>query len=178
VTNISLGVGPAKLQVPITWARIRAVFKRRQPADQLAVLLKTSSLTIPRPDEGEIAIYLWVINFGSRLRADRLTVDNWSWLSYQMPALPWVARGLPGDLPRRSLTTLYLSCQLNAAAIRRIAEASPPEIWRLLGGGLALHVSGSLHIVKSSAAARFALDDQRPSISAHWLSPAAPPTSA
>jgi hypothetical protein len=141
------------------------------------VLLKTSSLTIPRPDEGEIAIYLWLINFGSRLRADRVTVDNWSWLSYQMPALPWVARGLPSDLAKRSLTTLYISCQLNSAAIRRIREASPPEPWRLLGGGLALQVSGSLHIASPSAAAHFSLDDQRPSISAHWLTSSARPHS-
>jgi len=175
VTNVCIGVGPARLQVPFPWARIKTLFTRRKPADLVAVLLKTSSLTIPRSDEGEIALYLWIVNFALRsLHAERLTVESWSWLSYMMPALAWIPRGLPGQLRKRSLTTLYVSCQLNAAAIRRIREASPPEASRLLGGGLALQLSGTLHLTGAKTAAHFQLEDQRPSISAYWLTAARP----
>lgn len=146
MVDLTLGVEPIKLNVPLPpWHRIRNALRREDPLTRIHVAPNVARLFVDRPDEGSAEVSLWLANFSKRtLVPDRFELDSWSWLSHVLPDLPVVVRGLAIPVPARSMASLQLAVQLNAAAIRRIVEASPARAGQAIGVNWGFHLDGTL----------------------------------
>lgn len=174
MTNVSFRSGPATVSMPVpNWKRLRNMFRRRDRSEYIRVLPKFCGINVLAPDEGEIELYVWVVNFFKReLVPDGFAITYWSYLTMGMPELPWLARGLNAPIPPRSVGSLYSRSQLNSTGIKRLVDRTPREP-HYLAGRLGLGLQGELHVEKARTAVSFELEIPRPVIQGYWLAPTA-----
>ncbi|MGH2608057.1 MAG: hypothetical protein ACRDHF_03120, partial [Tepidiformaceae bacterium] len=126
-------------------------------------------LFVERPDEGSADVSLWLANFSKRtLVPDRFELDSWSWLNHTLPDLPVVVRGLAVPVAARSMASLQLVIQLNAAAIRRIVEASPARADHAIGVDWGFNLSGTLFFRGLKRPFGCALQIPNPQVQFYW----------
>lgn len=148
----------------------KSLFARPTLAGQVKLLLQDASIQIDRPDEGLVTFNLYLINLScGTITVDRVGLDSWSLLSRSLPELPPLVRGLDSPVPKQSLRDLYMSLQLNSAAIRRIREALPKDVRQLIGGNLALYATGTFHVKEVAYPITYQLQTQNPRLSFYWL---------
>ena len=177
MADLTVGVDPIRVKVTLpTWQRIRNWLAREDPIERIKVLPNFARIQIDRPDEGTAELSFWLVNFSKRtVIPERLDLSQWSWLSHSLPDLPLTTRGLGTVVGRRSLASLHVAIQLNAAAIRRIREASPADVGAAIGGNWGFNVFGLLFLQNLKRPIQCELQVPNPQTRFYWYS-GKPPT--
>ncbi len=169
--DLSLGYGPAKVNIPLpSWTNIKRWLRGREIHQQIHVLLQSAFVRIDRPGEGISEFDAWVVNLSRKsITLDRVTLLSWSWISWALPGLVPVMRGERSVIPKRSIGYLHLTLNMTAACERIIQDACPPKFVDLLAGNLSLHVNGDLHVLESKFPIHFSFEAHRPQMRFYWL---------
>ena len=93
--DLSLGYGPAKINVPLpSWAKIKRWLLGKELQEQVYVLLQSASLRIDREGEGVAEFTVWVANLSPKaITLDRVVLHLWTWLSRVLPRWNFQATG-------------------------------------------------------------------------------------
>lgn len=169
--DLSLGYGPAKINVPLpSWAKIKRWLLGKELHEQVYVLLQSASLRIDREGEGVAEFTVWVANLSSKaITLDRVVLHLWTWLSRVLPLLAPVMRGERSVIPKRSIGYLQLTLNMTDECTRIIHEACPVKMTDLLGGNLTLRVDGDLYVLESKLPIHFNFEAHSPQLRFHWL---------
>lgn len=169
--DLSLGYGPAKINIPLpAWTNIRRWLRGSELHQQVHVLLQTASVRIHRPGEGTAEFDARVVNLSPKsITLDRVVLRSWSWLSWVLPVLSPVMRGERSVISKRSVGYLQLTLNMTAECTRIIQDACPHKVVDLLGGNLSLRVDADLYILESKLPIHFSFEAQNPQLRFHWL---------
>jgi hypothetical protein len=166
MAEISVGLGPLNVKFDFSlswWGKLKKFLLGPDSLEAVFLFLDQSSIYISKPDEGEIILYLSLVNASrKKIVVDKLLINFWQCSTTAMPDISPNVYGAGTTVERYKYSNITIIITLNSSMIRHILESATLASNLLSSPGIHIKANGQLFLKEAQRQIMFEVYSPNP----------------
>jgi len=166
MTEISLGVGPVNLKLDLSkswWGKLKRIFIGPKPNEATFIFLDYSYLRINNPEDGELKVFLSVVNASKKdIFIENVIFNHWQCNNALMPNVVFKPHGIGMVIEKYKYGNIVIDMTLHKQAILQLTNNIKPAINKYSSPEIPIKINCQLIIRESREAIGFSINSPNP----------------